>query len=141
MTTPNPTTWATVDDVATYTGTQVTAAQLAQAQAAIDVAAGRSIDVYSSLRSRDLYYLKLATAYQAAWMAAQPDIFTRTEVKQSAGDGMSVQYGDGALVLAPLARRALRRVSWRRSRSVRAVSRTDILLLEEEQWQPYGGTA
>lgn len=139
MTASNPVTWCTADDVTLYTGAQVTAAQLAQAQAAIDVAAGRSIDVYSSLRARDLYYMKLAAAYQCAWMAAQPDMFTRTEVKQSTGDGMSVQFGDGALVLAPLARRALRRVSWRRSRSVRAVSRTDVLLMEDEQWQPYGG--
>ncbi|WP_018502990.1 hypothetical protein [Parafrankia discariae] len=113
--------WATTADVAALTGVTVTDALLAQAQGVIDIHAGRTwADDLTRVGDRDRSWLALAVAYQAAWMAAQIDLFSRTEVTAVNQDGMQYSPGhEDAMVLAPLARRSLRRLSWRRSRSVR----------------------
>lgn len=134
MTSSTPT-WCDLEDVTTVTGVTAEQGDLLRAQFAMDALCGRSIDVQGSLRARDLHFLKLATAYQCAWMMGQPDLYSRTEVRQSTGDGVSVSLPDGALVLAPMARRALRRVSWRRSRSV-SVAGLAGQGAGREQWRP-----
>lgn len=116
------TAWCTLDDVTTFTGASPEPVDLMRAQAAIDIHSGRSIDVAPRIWARDKHYLRLATAYQCAWQMAQPDLFTRSDVTQVSQDGANASLHDGALTLAPLARRALRRVSWRQSRSVEARS-------------------
>ncbi|KND38479.1 hypothetical protein [Streptomyces acidiscabies] len=114
--------WATTADVLDITGTTVTAAQLTRAQYVIDMLSGRTYDIHDLLvqenRTRDLYWLKLAVAYQAAWMISQPDMFTRMNVTSVNQDTSQAQMGASALVLSPLARRALNRVSWRGTRSL-----------------------
>lgn len=117
MTSPAP--WASVPEVEEITGTTVTDAQLARAQTMIELRVGRTAAVTSSLRTSALRWLKLAVAYQAAWMSAQPDLFTRTEVEQVGQDGVNVRFRDrDAQLLAPLARRALKRLGWKGTRSV-----------------------
>lgn len=120
-------TWCTAADVLTYTGATVTDTTVAQAGAMIDVAANRPYDVYvtnipagqtSLISDTDLYWLKLACAYQAAWLPAQYDAFTRSDVAAIGRGSNSLQLKDGALVLAPLAKQTLRRVSFLKSRSV-----------------------
>jgi hypothetical protein len=117
--------WATVADVLDVTGATVTELVLGQAQAAIDVFSGRSVAIRSRLRPRDLHWLRLAVAYQAAWLSGQPDPFTRSDITTLAQDGASVAFGPAGLVLAPLARRALNRCRWRGSRSVTVSSPSD----------------
>jgi hypothetical protein len=113
--------WATIGYTASITGAEVTDGQLAQAQAVIDlysnVTPAASGD--QTLTARDRRLLAAAHAYQTVWMAAQVDVHTRTEVASLDQDGVRVVPGhEDALYLAPLARRALGRLSWMRSRSV-----------------------
>lgn len=116
-------TWCTVDDVLLFTGKAVTDAQLAQASAAVELHIGRTYYETVShpdggslkVGRRDREWLRRACAYQCAWMLAQPDMFQRLELEQANGVG---RLGNTALVLAPLARKALKRVSWLRSRSL-----------------------
>jgi hypothetical protein len=105
--------WATEADVLSLTGTAVAEDELTRAQAQIEMAVGRT-DVLATaeMNARDLEWLRRAVAYQAAWASNQPDLYTRTEVTSLAQDGISVQFQNGALALAPLARRAIRRLSW-----------------------------
>lgn len=112
-------TWCTLDDVVTFTNTSVTGPVLLQAGAMIDVAAARPYAVdHTRIGSRDLYYLRLACAYQAAWLAAQPDMFQRMDIT-SLGQARSItQFAANAMVLAPNAKKALKRVSWLKSRSL-----------------------
>lgn len=115
--------WAQVADVATYTGVVVDAPQVMQAQAAIEIMCGRTYLVpQDTMKARDIYYLKLAVAYQCAWMTQQPDFFGRSDVSSFSQDGQSITYDPAtagkALVCAPLARRALKRLTWMRSRSL-----------------------
>ncbi len=110
--------WATLTDVTTYTGATVGAAVLNQAQAVIDMHAGRTYDAVTRTGTRDAYWLKLAVAYEAAWLASQPDMFARLDFTQVGGQRTPTGIAPTAMTLGPLARRALARVSWIKSRSL-----------------------
>lgn len=113
-----PTTWATAADVLTYTTTTVDDDAVTRAQATIDIHAGRLPEDAERIGTRDQYWLKLAVCYQAAWLAAQPDAFERLEVTEAGGATNRTMFTELALVLAPNAKWALKRVSWLRSRSL-----------------------
>ncbi|MGW5175900.1 hypothetical protein ACWERY_16250 [Streptomyces sp. NPDC004082] len=110
--------WATAQQVTDTTGVTVTDAQLARAQAAIEVFSNRIYPDQDRMRTRDLYWLGQAVAYQAAWQAGQFGLETRLDATQIQQDQVSSTLTGDGLVLAPMARRALNRVSWMRSRTV-----------------------
>lgn len=109
--------WAQASDVAAKTGVTVTDAQVMQAQAVMDMCSGRTYDAKARIGSRDLYWLLLATAYQCVWILSQPDYFSRLDFQTIAQGNRPVQLKDDSLLLGPLAKKALRRCSWMRSRS------------------------
>jgi hypothetical protein len=136
-------TWASESDVVTLTGSPADAVKLAQAQATIELAIGRTeAKGTAEMTARDLDWLRRAVAYQAAWMAGQPDLFQRLEVKSLSQDGMSATFKGDALVLAPNAKRAIRNLSWlgsTRSVSVEPFCPTPARRLvdyENEPWRP-----
>lgn len=110
--------WATAQKVIDVTGVTVTDQQLAQAQDDIEIFAGRVYDDTPRIRTRDLYWLGRAVARQAAWAAGQVALETRLDATQIQQDQVSSTLTGDGLVLAPMAARALRRVSWMRSRTV-----------------------
>jgi hypothetical protein len=110
--------WANASDVINATGVTVTEQQLAQAQDDIEIATGRIYPDTPRLRTRDLYWLGKAVARQAAWIAGQFGLETRLDASQIQQDGVSTTLQGDGLVLAPMAARAIRRVSWMRSRSI-----------------------
>lgn len=112
------TTWATIEDVAAATGVEVPSEVLTQAQAAIDIHARRTYDDAAKTGSRDKYWLKLAVSYQAAWIIAQPDLFQRMNITSLGQNRSITQFGVDAMTIAPLARKALKCVSWLKSRSL-----------------------
>lgn len=118
------TTWATAADVLSLTGKTVTDDQLTQANAALELHAGRIYTLgLAHTGTRDIEWMRRACAYQAAWMPDQPDVFGRldyTEVGKERGTPTKITAT--AMTLAPLARKALNRVSWLRSRSLHARS-------------------
>lgn len=110
--------WATAQDVIDCTGVSVTDQQRAQAQAAIEVFSNRIYADTARVRTRDLYWLGRAVAYQAAWLAGQFGLESRLDATQLSQDQVSSTLTGDGLVLAPMAARALRKVSWMRSRTV-----------------------
>lgn len=133
--------WASIEQVATYTGETVTEQQLARAEATVDLATGRTYaNDYARTDDRDAYWLKLAVAYQAAWMLAQPDMFARTDVTNVAQDGGGTTgLTADALTLAPLAKRAIEHLSWRRTRSLSVRPRAGLaprVVDEDHDWRP-----
>lgn len=114
--TGNPDGWATIADVSNLTGSVVTDAQLSQANAVIELHSGRVYSLaHANTGARDLEWMRRACAYQAAWMLSQPDMFSRMDIT-SVGSGVGLK--EKGLVLAPLAKQALNRVSWLKSRSL-----------------------
>ena len=110
--------WVSAQQVIDTTGVTVTEAQLAQAQAAIEVFCNRIYADTPRIRPRDVYWLGRAVAFQAAWLVGQYDLNTRLESSQVQQDGVVASLGEHAMVLAPMAGRALRRISWMRSRTI-----------------------
>lgn len=116
-------TWATAADVATYTGITVTDAQVSQAQAVVEVFADTTTDAsdVGNISPKNLRLLKLAVAYQAAWITQHPDAFTSMDTTAVSQDQVTATWlHANAQVLAPLAKRCIDRLSWRRMRPLRA---------------------
>ena len=110
--------WADAVATAEATGVEVSDQQLLQAQAMIEIFAGRTYDQTSRLRPRDVYWLGRAVAYQAVWAAQQPGLLSNLDLTANLQDGVSATLKDDALVLAPMAARAINRLSWRKSRTI-----------------------
>lgn len=110
--------WASVSDVSVITGEDVSDQQLAQAQGVIELLVGRTPEANLLMRAADLRWLMRAVAWQAAWLKAKPDLTSQTDVNSVSQDGAQADLKPDALILAPLARRALKRLSWRGNRSV-----------------------
>lgn len=115
--------WATAGEVESITGQAVTAGQLAVGQSVIDLHANRTEGASGVISARDLGWLKAAVAWQAVWQKDQPGFSARSDVTTSTTDGQSNTYrGPDSITLAPLAQRALKNVSWKKSRSLRTPS-------------------
>lgn len=111
--------WATIADVQDLTGKIVTQAQRDQAVATLELHIGLIEAVErEDITARDRYWLKLATCYQTAWLKAQPDLFERNDVASASQDGESANFRPDAHTLAPLARKAIKRLSWRGPRTL-----------------------
>lgn len=118
--------WATVLDVNTYTNSTVSQEDIEQAQAIIELFSGTTEDA-DIVGTKNLRLLRMAVAYQAAWLTAHPDAFTNIDITSMQQDGVNFTNAhDNAGILAPLAKRCLDRLSWRRApRSVRIMSDSD----------------
>jgi len=126
-------TWCTATDVTDFTGVTVTDPQLLRAQAVIetfeDVDPANPGD-HLSVRDRERF--RKATAYQAGWMYEQIAIEQRTDVENLSQDGQSWRYAHpDAVVLAPLAKRNLDRLSWNQDGAVTPVHHARYRDLDE----------
>lgn len=113
--------WATVEEVATQTGVDVTPETVALASAMIDTFTGADEELPTdAISNMDRRYLRRATAWQAVWVAGKPGLISEREsITNSSSDGQSIQRADRAdVVLAPLARREVMNLSWVGTRSV-----------------------
>jgi hypothetical protein len=114
------TTWATAVDVKALTGVTVSDTLIDQATAVIELTGGgrlaRLDPAFVSERNFD--WLRRAVCYQAAFMAGRPDYFEAADVSSLTQDGVSAQLKGDSLILAPLARRCLKRLSWRGVRTI-----------------------
>jgi hypothetical protein len=112
--------WAAVGDVTAITGRTPTQAQRDQAARILETMHGLIEDVSRpDISARDRHFLKLACAYQAAFVVDNPDLFSREDVTSASQDGESVAFRNpDSYLLAPLARKSIRRLSWRGRRAL-----------------------
>lgn len=117
--------WATDAETLAYTGIAVTETELSQAQAIIEMYAGTTelASDAGNISSTNLRLLKLAVAYQAAWLTGQSGTYTNMgvdEMAEGSGSGMKVSFpSQDSLVLAPRAKMAVSRLSWLSGRAIR----------------------
>ena len=139
--------WATIADVTEITGKTVTEPDRLVAVHSLETIIGviEAVD-RPDISDRDRYWLKLATCYQAAFVLDNPDLFSRADVTSASQDGESANFRNvDAHLLAPLARKCIRRLSWRglaRAKD-RAAQRGPVNILSEEYddslaWKPVG---
>lgn len=119
-------TWASTSDVLTDLSRTVTVEVMAHANMVITTYANRTPAASAGMSSRDLGWLKMAAEWQAVWLAEQVGVETRQIAARHAQDGVEVDYAGSSfqpkeypVVLAPLAARALRNLSWKGSRTLR----------------------
>ena len=120
--------WATTGNIRTITGVTVTEDDAALAQSVIELYSGRTYagsSVNDSIRAKDKGWLQKAVAYQAVWQRSQPGYQTKHAIKEVNQDGAQVVYAGSAepnntalIMLAPLALRALKNLSWMRSKTI-----------------------
>lgn len=104
---------ATPQDVQTIAGRTVTVEEITRAEMHLELFHGVIVD-RPDISDRDREWLKRAVAYQAAWMQGHPDLYEREDVTSVSQDGESAAFRNvDAHLLAPLARKALRRLSWK----------------------------
>lgn len=117
--------WATTSDVIAYTGINATAMQVDQAQGVVEMFADVTEDSIT-LAPKNLRLLKQAVAYQAAWITQHPDWATSMDTTNVSQDQVSATFlHANAGILAPLAKRCIDRLSWKRNRGLRIRRRLD----------------
>lgn len=140
--------WATAADVLNMTGKTVTEAQVSQAEAVIIIQVNRTPSASAAFSPRDLYWLKSAVCFQAAWMPDQPGYLQRQAADSVSQDGVTVvQTKEWQITLSPVAARAIKNLSWKGARTVRmkrpsGMDGRDGRFLNEqddqyESWEPF----
>lgn len=120
--------WTTTTEVEAITEIAVTQSKVDAAQFLIELFADTTEESTDAglLSDKNLRLLKLAVAYQTAWMTQHPDVYTTLDVRSVTTDGMSWTVDNPqAGVLAPLAKMAIARLSWKRNRSIYIRSAAD----------------
>lgn len=113
--------WVTPEEALLYTGSTLMEAELAPASNMVSVYAGVTTDLPSdSITKRDRRWLGMATAFQAVWLKSKPGVLAYRESHRStAADGTAVtREADSQIMLAPMAARVLKNLSWLGARNV-----------------------
>lgn len=120
--------WAELDDVVDVTGRETTPESLALARTMVSMFSGATTTQSDDglISSRNLRYLRDAVCFQAVWLDSHPDVLDAMDTTGVSQDGLNAQYNNvNAHLLAPMASRCIRRLSWikgelrvRRSRAV-----------------------
>ncbi|MCX4813687.1 hypothetical protein OG601_24110 [Streptomyces sp. NBC_01239] len=120
--------WVTPEEVQARTEIAVTQSKVDAAQFLVELYADTTEESSDAglISEKNLRLLKLAVAYQAAWMTQHPDAYTTLDVRSVTTDGMSWTVDNPqAGVLAPLAKASIGRLSWKRNRSIYVRSAAD----------------
>ncbi|WP_213451589.1 hypothetical protein [Rhizomonospora bruguierae] len=136
--------WATPSDVLSIAKATVTEDDVTSARFIVELFAHTTTEASDAgnISSGNLRLLRMAVAYQAAWMQAHPDVLTNVDVDSFSQDGQSAVHAHAnAALLAPLAKRCIDRLSWRRE-SIRTTTRRrpgdrDSAAADDNQpWRP-----
>lgn len=116
----NPVTW-----VYNVTGSTLTTQQVQNAQQVLNMFSNYTPESSGfNMQPFDLMWLRYGLAYQAVWMPSQAGLLQRDMTKSLSQDGLSVTFDtdqgtERTMMLAPLALRSLKQLSWQKSRSLR----------------------
>lgn len=126
-------TWCTVQEAADITNESFTTGELQAANSILEIWVGVTTDARDAIAAksgRDLRLLKKAEAFQAAWMKSKPALLARSDTEQVIQDSLQYTKGDQDMhILAPLAKAAVMRLSWRNQRTIDPLSPDQALLL------------
>lgn len=109
--------WATIEQVAAITGRTVEQASIDIAVGICGLKVGLFQDEVPNVAGRNGRALRAMVAYEAIFVEENPDLFERLDVSSTSQDGQSANFKADALVLAPLAKLAMRRLSWKGTHS------------------------
>lgn len=112
-------TWVTGAEASAITNQTVSSNDVDAAHPVIELYSNITTEASATLKPSDLRLLRYAESWQAYWQATQIDVLSRMDADNISQDGVAYSKGnEDALILAPLARRCLLQLSWRRSRTI-----------------------
>lgn len=112
-------TWTTATQASSITKQTLTDSDLEAANAILEIWVGVTPEIKDRLRPRDVRLLEKAEAFQAAWMKHKPALLERSDTDRVIQDTLQYDKGDRDMhVIAPLAKAAIQRLSWRASRTL-----------------------
>lgn len=116
-------TWTTAEQATAITNQSLTTGDLEAANAILEIWVGVTPDLKDRLRPRDVRLLEKAEAFQAAWMKYKPALLERSDTDRVIQDTLQYDKGDRDMhVMAPLAKAAVQRLSWRSARTLEPLS-------------------
>lgn len=110
--------WADLEYVANMGLPETTEAQLMLAQVFIEIFAGTTETASDEelISAQNLTRLAQAVAFQAVWLDDHPDVVKAMDVRGVSQDGLSAEYlHANAHLLAPMAKRCIDRLTWKRA--------------------------
>jgi len=126
--------WATPAEAQTITTETITQDELDSAHQIIMIYVGVTDEAIDNLKPRDLALLKAAESFQAAWMKRQVDLLGRSDADQVYQDDLRAVKGDRDMhVLAPYAKACLRRLSWKKTKTIDPLTPAQALLLRNKR--------
>lgn len=101
-------------DVANITGASASTSDILAGDSIVTLfTGGRTPAASGAMSPRDIRHIQVAVCWQARWLAGNPNWQARNEFQTLTQDGLSVQSSaQWSKVLAPLAARSLRNLSW-----------------------------
>lgn len=116
--------FATADDILDLTGFTAERKDILLAQAIIEAYAGRLETEVDN--PQDKTWLRYATAWQVAYMTNdQASIFEQANVQSISQNRVFISIGGNDYFISPLAAKAVSRLSWVKSRSIRTATLSD----------------
>lgn len=126
-------TWATPAEALALTGETITQSLLDQAHGVLELFVGVTTDAVDNLKPRDIRLLRSAESYQAAWMLRRVDFYGQRDVDNQIQDELQYVKGDEDMhILAPLAKNAILRLSWKRSRNIEPLTADQAYVLRKK---------
>lgn len=123
-------TWTDAAEASLITGHEITEQDVVQANQIIEIWVGVVPEIADKLRPRDLRLLKKAEAFQAAWMQHKPALLERSDTDNVIQDTLQYTKGDQDMhVLAPIAKAAIQRLSWRSARTIDPLTPSQALAI------------
>ena len=108
---------ATPDDVLDLTGYSCDETDVKKAQAIVEAHAGRPESLITDVG--DLAWMKYAVAWQVAYMDQDGNsVYEQANVQRLEQNDTTIDFGDKEYAIAPLAAKAISRLSWNRSRTI-----------------------
>lgn len=126
--------WSTTAEAQSITGESHTQAELDLAQNVIELYVLVAEDALAELKPTDVRMLKKAEAYQSSWMKARVGFMIQKDTDEVVQDGLTYVKGDKDMhILSPLAKKAIKRISWMRSRTLDPLTPAQALALRNER--------
>lgn len=123
-------TWTTPAQASTITKKTLSETDLEAANAILEIWVGVTPELKERLRPRDVRLLEKAEAFQAAWMQSKVALLERSDTDRVIQDTLQYDKGDKDMhVMAPLAKAAIQRLSWRSARTLDPLTPSQAALI------------
>lgn len=145
-------TWCTVAEAAAITNETLTTGDLVRANQILEIYVAVKPSAREAIAKkswRNLELLKKAEAFQAAWLKSKPALLERSDVDQVIQDSLQFTKSDqDSHVLAPLAKAAIQRISFRGARTINPLSPSQAAVIRgkfypetmgRDIWRDYAG--